>query len=206
MSAANNFLSTVLLYALILMSPGLFTANTATSVYATTVIYILGALSLWVINKKTTERPTFDPQKNVTSLKIIGWGIAGFVLVIFVQLIARLIETRWLGLPYVSENTENIAKVAKEFPIFLYAVAIGGPIMEEFVFRFSLINYLEKKITLWGAAIVSSLLFAAAHMDGHYLLYFSMGFCFFLLYKKTGSIYTAIISHGLMNLVALIFR
>jgi len=61
----------------------------------------------------------------------------------------------------------------------------------------------------WLAFVISSLLFAIAHFDGHILLYFSLGMFFSLLYYVTGNIWTSIIAHAGMNalvvIVSLIF-
>ena len=209
MSATKNFLVSVFIYALILLSPELIASaklEAATEIYLTTFSYILGAISLWLVNLKTTERPELEQKKAATTFEIISWGVIGFFLVLLIQVGIRSLEISFFGEAQPSQNTEKIVKIANQFPIFLYAVALGGPIMEEFIFRFSLTNYVAKKTNSWFAGIVSSLLFAVAHLDGHYLLYFSMGFCFFLLYKKTGSIYTSIIAHGLMNWLAILAR
>lgn len=76
--------------------------------------------------------------------------------------------------------------------------------MEEFVFRRSLIGLTETYTGFWIAAIVSSSLFSIIHQDGHFFVYFSMGFFFALLYKMTGKIWTSIIAHCGMNALVVI--
>ena len=50
--------------------------------------------------------------------------------------------------------------------------------MEEFVFRRSILGIVEKYTNFWVGAVISSLLFAFAHNDGHLLIYFFLGFSF----------------------------
>ncbi|OSP65982.1 hypothetical protein EFP6CTSP_04145 [Enterococcus faecium] len=57
----------------------------------------------------------------------------------------------------------------------------------------------------WVGAVISSLLFAFAHNDGHLLIYFFLGFFFSLEYKATGRIWTSMITHvGMNTLVVLV--
>ena len=65
-------------------------------------------------------------------------------------------------------------------PLFILATTIGGPIMEEFVFRYAFIHLIQPFTNFWIAATVSSAIFSLAHADGHFFVYFFMGF--FLLF------------------------
>ncbi|NGW67999.1 CPBP family intramembrane metalloprotease, partial [Staphylococcus aureus] len=58
----------------------------------------------------------------------------------------------------------------------------------------------------WIAATVSSAIFSLAHADGHFFVYFFMGFFFALLYKQTGKIWTSIIAHCGMNTIVIIVQ
>ena len=54
-------------------------------------------------------------------------------------------------------------------PLFILATTIGGPIMEEFVFRYAFIHLIQPFTNFWIAATVSSAIFSLAHADGHFL-------------------------------------
>ncbi|MFI3620836.1 lysostaphin resistance A-like protein [Vagococcus fluvialis] len=209
MSINKNTLWTVFAYACVLMSPVFFSKlpfipNTMLA-NLTAVMYILGAIILTVINLKTNKSNTLSEKKDDYGL-IISLGLIAIVGSFFLQMIVVLIEVFVFKMPIESENTQNIAAIIRNSPFFMLAVMIGGPIMEEFVFRFSIINFLNQKLNIWVSAIISSFLFAAIHNDGHYLRYGSLGFLFFLVYKKTGSLLTAIIAHAGMNSFVVILQ
>lgn len=209
MSINKNTLWTVFAYACVLMSPAFFSTlpfipNTMLA-NLTAVMYILGAIILTVINLKTNKSNTLSEKKDDYGL-IVSLGLIAIVGSYFLQMIVVLIEVFVFKMPIESENTQNIAAIIRNSPFFMLAVMIGGPIMEEFVFRFSIINFLNQKLNIWVSAIISSFLFAAIHNDGHYLRYGSLGFLFFLVYKKTGSLLTAIIAHAGMNSFVVILQ
>ncbi|MBO0478432.1 CPBP family intramembrane metalloprotease [Vagococcus fluvialis] len=209
MSINKNTLWTVFAYACVLMSPVFFSKlpfipNTMLA-NLTAVMYILGAIILTVINLKTNKSNTLSEKKDDYGL-IVSLGLIAIVGSYFLQMIVVLIEVFVFKMPIESENTQNIAAIIRNLPFFMLAVMIGGPIMEEFVFRFSIINFLNQKLNIWVSAIISSFLFAAIHNDGHYLRYGSLGFLFFLVYKKTGSLLTAIIAHAGMNSFVVILQ
>lgn len=209
MSINKNTLWTVFAYACVLMSPAFFSKlpfipNTMLA-NLTAVMYILGAIILTAINVKTNKSNTLSEKKDDYGL-IVSLGLIAIVGSYFLQMIVVLIEVFVFKMPIESENTQNIAAIIRNSPFFMLAVMIGGPIMEEFVFRFSIINFLNQKLNIWVSAIISSFLFAAIHNDGHYLRYGSLGFLFFLVYKKTGSLLTAIIAHAGMNSFVVILQ
>ncbi|MFW3587034.1 CPBP family intramembrane glutamic endopeptidase [Vagococcus fluvialis] len=209
MSINKNTLWTVFAYACVLMSLAFFSKlpfipNTMLA-NLTAVMYILGAIILTAINVKTNKSNTLSEKKDDYGL-IISLGLIAIVGSFFLQIIVVGIEVFVFKMPMESENTQNIAAIIRNSPFFMLAVMIGGPIMEEFVFRFSIINFLNQKLNIWVSAIISSFLFAAIHNDGHYLRYGSLGFLFFLVYKKTGSLLTAIIAHAGMNSFVVILQ
>ncbi len=77
-----------------------------------------------------------------------------------------------------SENTENIISIILQNPIFALAAMVGGPIMEEFVFRRALVGIIAKYSNIWVGVIVSAVAFAFAHSDNHLLVYILLGLFF----------------------------
>lgn len=206
MSINKNALMTVFFFLLALNSPGLFNAlnfSKSNTINGTTVMYFLGAIILYFIHLKTNKKNTLSEEKEPTQ-KIIIFGIIGIFASMLLQIILISIEISVFKQTAGSQNTTDIVEYVKKAPYFLLAVSIAGPIMEEYVFRFSLINFFNQKLDIWSSAVVSSLLFAVMHNDGHYLFYGGLGFFFFILYKKTGSIYTSMITHVGMNTVVMI--
>lgn len=209
MSINKNTLWTIFTYSCVLVSPAFisilpFIPSTMLA-DVTAVMYILGAIILMAINLKTNKSNTLSEKKDDYVL-IISLGLIAIIGSYFLQMVIVSIEYFVFNIPIESENTQNIAAIIRNSPFFMLAVMIGGPIMEEFVFRFSIINFLNQKLNIWLSAIISSFLFAAIHNDGHYLRYGSLGFLFFLVYKKSGSLLTAIIAHAGMNSIVVILQ
>ncbi|GAA0356179.1 type II CAAX endopeptidase family protein [Alkalibacterium iburiense] len=170
------------------------------------VMFSLGALGMiWIVRRQQMQfdfEDSFSQQRK----EILTWGIAGVFIALFVQNIASIIEVIVLNSPMESQNTEQIMQIVSSYPVFLILAGIAGPIMEEFVFRKAIFGMLIDKIGGIGAAVVSSLLFAFIHFDGLLLVYSSMGFVFAWLYYKTKNIWTPIIAHCLMNIMAVVLN
>lgn len=131
--------------------------------------------------------------------KAIGWGILGFFIVLFGELIGTNIEMA-LGIDYESENTETILKITDIAPIMIFSTVIFGPILEEFVFRRVIFGSLIQSQSFWISALFSGIFFAIVHLDfEHILVYTICGFIFAFLYYKTKRIITSIIAHMMLN-------
>jgi membrane protease YdiL (CAAX protease family) len=89
----------------------------------------------------------------------------------------------------------------RQQPWLILAVTIAAPVMEEIVFRGAIFGGLSGTINPLWAALISSLLFSLLHQDGHLIIYAAIGLFLCWLYRKTGSLYTTIISHAGMNLL-----
>jgi membrane protease YdiL (CAAX protease family) len=180
----------------------------ASFIWVETIDYLVGAVVLILIDRKTNEISHLEAHRS-SFFQALAWGIIGTALVLVVQFIISYV-TIILGSNPSSANTATIVTLAKVNPFFILAVAVGAPIMEELVFRKVLFGNLS---TLFGAnsnlgmtimAIVSSLAFALMHNDGHLFLYAAIGLLFCWLYHKTGRIQTSMIAHILMNAVVVL--
>lgn len=132
------------------------------------------------------------------------WALGGIVLLFVVQAIAAAIESSLFAENPHSQNTEQIVDLTKLSPYLILVVGIAGPILEEIVFRKIIFGSLYRKIGFWAAGIISSLLFAFAHMDKHILLYGLIGLTLCYLYKKTGRIIVSMFAHASMNTIVIL--
>ncbi|WP_017754993.1 CPBP family intramembrane glutamic endopeptidase [Calidifontibacillus oryziterrae] len=145
-------------------------------------------------------------EGRVSKSTAFGWTIAGIGLAFFAQVIAAQIEMK-LGIEMGSENTEILVEIAKTTPIFIIVTSVVGPIFEEIIFRQIIFGSLYRKFNFWIAAIISSLIFAAVHVDfTHILIYTAMGFVFSFLYVKTKRILVPIMAHVSMNTFVVVVR
>ena len=209
MTINKYFYFTTVTYLLVFLSPllnqGGFLSDPQ-QIALTTGFYLLGALLLLVYALRLQEVPLLERQPNSGGLVIFSWGIGGIFLAFAVQIIALLLEKFLFAIPAGSANTQNIIELVHHYPLYILAVSVGGPIMEELVFRRSLIAVLSQKIRPLYAALISAFAFAVAHQDGHLLLYFALGMTFYFLYQRTGRIWTSMLSHCLMNLLVILIN
>lgn len=168
------------------------------------VLFTLGAVGMIAIEKRNNMNFPFEQPFSKQKKDILIWGIGGIFIALFAQNIASIIETQFLGSPMESENTQMLVEVVRNYPIFILLIGVAGPVMEEFVFRKAIFGMLVDKTGGIGAAVISSLIFAFIHFDGLLLVYSSMGFVFSWLYFKTKNIWTPIIAHCLMNILAVL--
>lgn len=205
-----SFLS-IFCYGLIFISPLILASiglvkSTSELITATAVMYILGAVVLAIFYFKQREPLAIESAVKKASIpKIVIYGLVGIFVALLLQSIAVMLESVLFGEATPSENTQNIIQMIMEAPAFILATTIAGPIMEEFVFRRSILGIISRYSNFWVGAVISSLLFAFAHNDGHLLIYFFLGFFFSLEYKATGRIWTSMITHvGMNTLVVLV--
>lgn len=169
------------------------------------IFAFLGTITMIVINYKekwTPEAPIIK-ESSAPIPKVLLWGVLGFIAAILIQIVASLIEQYLFGVPTESANTENLREMTKAYPLLIFMITVFAPVMEEFVFRKAIFTQLNmSRVGLYGSAVISALLFAFIHFDGHYLLYGSLGLWFSYLYYKTNNIFTPMLAHGLMNAFA----
>ncbi|MGC5489558.1 lysostaphin resistance A-like protein [Enterococcus faecium] len=205
-----SFLS-IFCYGLIFISPLILASiglvkSTSELITATAVMYILGAVVLAIFYFKQREPLAIESAvKKASAPKIVIYGLVGIFVALILQSIAVMLESVLFGKATPSENTQNIIQMIMEAPAFILATTVAGPIMEEFVFRRSILGIISRYSNFLVGAVISSLLFAFAHNDGHLLIYFFLGFFFSLEYKATGRIWTSMITHvGMNTLVVLV--
>ena len=205
-----SFLS-IFCYGLIFISPLILASiglvkSTSELITATAVMYILGAVVLAIFYFKQREPLAIESAvKKASAPKIVIYGLVGIFVALILQSIAVMLESVLFGEATPSENTQNIIQMIMEAPAFILATTVAGPIMEEFVFRRGILGIISRYSNFWVGAMISSLLFAFAHNDGHLLIYFFLGFFFSLEYKATGRIWTSMITHvGMNTLVVLV--
>lgn len=145
--------------------------------------------------------------KKAGLLEAVGWGVLGFFLLYFGQIIAALIEVELFGIKPGSENTANITNLVEVVPWALLAVVFFGPVLEELVFRRVVFGSLNQTTNFFFATAVSALVFAAVHLDfTHLLVYFSTGLVLAFLYQKTKRIITPIIAHIMLNAFVMVLQ
>ncbi|MGV3488237.1 MAG: CPBP family intramembrane glutamic endopeptidase [Tuberibacillus sp.] len=150
------------------------------------------------------ERNLYRDSNRSNFGQSVKWVFLGIVLVYFTQIAAGIIDQLVFKASSESKNTESIMELASISPYVLLIIVIVGPILEEIVFRKIIFGQLARKTKFWIGAIISSLVFALAHADGHLIIYGSMGLVLCFLYWKTRRIVIPMIAHGTMNALAVL--
>jgi membrane protease YdiL (CAAX protease family) len=133
------------------------------------------------------------------NLSTLGIGCGMLVIGYGIILIHNLILT-FLGIAPQGEEIFNIFK-AVESPIWLFvAAAIVAPLVEEIFFRGFLFQGFRKRYGWMPALLLSSFIFAAAHLDLASLIpTFILGVILTYMYHRSNSLWPGIIFHFLIN-------
>ncbi|OLS37315.1 CPBP family intramembrane glutamic endopeptidase [Bacillus sp. MRMR6] len=155
--------------------------------------------------RKEMRKPRLDERGSSFSQSAV-WAVAGIFLALFSQALAANIE-RLIGIEMGSENTQQIMRIIESFPLAILVSSVLGPILEEIVFRKVIFGSLYKRFNFFVSALISSVIFALAHMEPqHLLLYSAMGFTFAFLYVKTKNIIVPIFAHVSMNTLVVVIQ
>ena len=112
----------------------------------------------------------------------------------------------WLGRPDVPDFMLEAFRTAVSVPVLFLAVVVAAPAFEELLFRGFLLEGLRRsRLGAAGAALITSLLFAAGHLQYDpfdMAAIFGLGLLFALMRLKSGSTWLTFGLHVLTNLVA----
>jgi len=154
-------------------------------------------------NEKVTKIEKAEPLPIGISLI---WAIGGIFLALFAQVLAANIE-KAIGIEPGSQNTKEILQLIELFPLIVLISSVIGPILEEIVFRKVIFGTLYNRLPFGVSAVISSIIFALAHMEPiHLILYTAMGFVFAFLYVQTKRIIVPIIAHVMMNTLVVLMQ
>jgi membrane protease YdiL (CAAX protease family) len=104
------------------------------------------------------------------------------------------------------EDVEEIGTVPWQVVLMVLALVVLAPLGEELLFRGLLLRALVRRMRFWPAAIISSVVFAAAHADA-YLIWpraiglVGTGIALAWLYRWRGY-WASVIAHATVNAVA----
>ncbi|HEY9812465.1 MAG TPA: lysostaphin resistance A-like protein, partial [Candidatus Sericytochromatia bacterium] len=133
----------------------------------------------------------------------ILWGFGGYFVALPLVILVSLVNQKlWQGqggsnpiLPIALENRDGIA-----LTIFFTTAAIAAPLFEEFLFRGFLLPSLTRYFPAWGAIILSSFLFAIAHLSlSEVLPLMTLGIILGVVYTRSRNLLSSILLHSLWN-------
>lgn len=119
--------------------------------------------------------------------------------------------TRWVAHGHeVTQDVKQIggaASLALRLPLALLVISLG-PLVEELLFRGALLSALLRRMHTGWAVAVSSLLFACVHLPDLGFLWYAvpnlalLGAVLAWLRLRSGSLWPAVVAHGMNNLLA----
>lgn len=142
----------------------------------------------------------FEPLRGM-KLRPIGiitilWVLLFTVLMLPVTLLLNLLTQ--LAVPNAVASTLGATTALPMWVSLLY-FAVLPALAEEFIFRGTLFQYF-RPCGLWKAALLTGLMFGLAHLNLNQFLYaFVLGIFWVMLDEATGSIYSSMLSHSLVN-------
>ncbi|BAQ62537.1 possible membrane associated protease [Geminocystis sp. NIES-3708] len=140
---------------------------------------------------------------NLTNKKWYLWGIGGYLVAIpSVFLVSILNQQLWQGRggsnPLLLLALESQDKFA--LAIFFLTASIAAPIFEEIMFRGFLLPSLTRYLPVWGAIVVSGIIFAVAHLSlAEIIPLATLGIILGIVYTRSRSLLASITLHSLWN-------
>jgi len=165
------------------------------------LLYGLVFASIWIVGIRrhgaTWSVLGFRPV-DCRSLGALLGLLAGVVLG------ANLVVRSFVHLP----RTQDLFVFGHQAPqVFLMValVLVAAPLGEELLFRGFLLQGLARRWGFWPAAVVTSAVFALAHVWPYlYVPIFIMGLAFSWLFWRTGSLWASVAAHATMNATSLV--
>ncbi|MDZ8188138.1 MAG: CPBP family glutamic-type intramembrane protease [Nostoc sp. ChiSLP02] len=131
------------------------------------------------------------------------WGLGGYCAALPIVVIVSLINQQlWQGqggsnplLQLALESQDGVA-----LAVFFFTAAIAAPFFEELLFRGFLLPSLTRYLPVWGSIIVSSLLFAIAHLSlSEILPLTALGIVLGVVYTRSRNLLSSMLLHSLWN-------
>ncbi len=137
----------------------------------------------------------------------LGLLVLSATLVLIISYLYDAITTKF-GISSPTNLDQLIAEYHQApitITLTLVAAVLVAPICEELFFRSFLLQGLRATMPTWAAIVVSSLIFAAVHLQGgSFLLLFVLALCLGVLRVATRSVWPGVILHTLNNALAFI--
>jgi uncharacterized protein len=131
------------------------------------------------------------------------WGLGGYCAALPIVVVVSLINQQlWQGqggsnplLQLALESQDGVA-----LGIFFSTAAIAAPFFEEILFRGFLLPSLTRYLPVWGSILISSLLFAIAHLSlSEILPLTALGIVLGVVYTRSRNLLAPMLLHSLWN-------
>ncbi|HEY9815229.1 MAG TPA: type II CAAX endopeptidase family protein, partial [Candidatus Obscuribacterales bacterium] len=174
---------------------------------AYTLTYYLSMSSLGLLVLYLSIRSYFPLPKNWFRFSLgdrwLAWGVGGYFVALPLMIVVSLLNQQiWQGqggsnplLQIVLEEGDPIS-----LSIFFFTASIAAPVFEELLFRGFLLSSLTRYFPVWGAIVVSGLVFAIAHLSLSEVLPLTLLGCILgVVYTRSRNMLAPMVLHSLWN-------
>lgn len=159
--------------------------------------FIPTAIYLKISGSDITELLRFEHKSAAVTILGIITGVAICFLANYPSNLVRMLFEQ-VGVDTPGQGLETSFDLGSSW-VYILAVVILAPVIEEFVFRGVMLSKLEKYGTGF-AIITSSIIFAIAHLDISIAVFaFFCGLCCGFIYTRTRNLWAAIAIHMINN-------
>lgn len=142
----------------------------------------------------------FEPLRGM-KLRLIGMPTILWTMLLSLLLLPVMALLNLLTQFLVPNAAAAMLGASTSLPLWvsLLYFAVLPPVVEEFIFRGVLFQYF-RPCGLWKTALLTGLMFGLAHLNLNQFLYaFAIGIFWTMLDEATGSVFSSMISHGIVN-------
>ncbi|MGK7945632.1 MAG: lysostaphin resistance A-like protein, partial [Microcystaceae cyanobacterium] len=167
------------------------------------LLMTIGGLSVLYFSIKAFFPLPSDWFNFKLNFKDLLWGIGGYLVALpLVVLISLINQQIWQG-QGGSNPLLSLALESQDFVvlgIFFFTASIAAPFFEEMMFRGFLLPSLTAYFPVWGAILVSGLIFALAHLNlSEVLPLLVLGIVLGFVYSRSRNLLSSMLLHSLWN-------
>lgn len=160
--------------------------------------FILFVIYLF-IRKKEEEKESI---LKIFCFKKIKWSTAIMVVIFTLLIMPLTVVVNSISMFFVDNTMMEMSAMLMDLSFFelLMLVAVVPAILEEIVFRGMVYGSYRRSGYLWTAILISAVVFGLRHMNINQALYASLlGVMMALLVEATGSIWSSVLCHFIIN-------
>lgn len=171
-----------------------FELDMITNIFISEAMLIVPAFFMLLFSKeKVTSALSVRKMKWSTVFGVVAFTMASSPLITLVNLASQLFVENT-----ISANSEQFLSLHPLLLVFF--VGVLAPVCEEVVFRGAIFGGMKKEGNVFKAILASGLLFGLLHMNINQASYaFVIGVLLGFLVEATGSIFSSILFHVLVN-------
>ena len=184
-------------------------AGQAKAIYTLVYYALMASTGLFVLYRAVKPyRPLPEGWFRLTGKGWLLWGLGGYFVALPLMFAVSLLNQQfWQGqggsnplLQIVLEEGDPVALL-----IFFFTAAVAAPVFEEILFRGFLLPSLTRYLPVWGAILVSGLIFALAHLSfSEVLPLATLGVVLGFVYTRSRGLLASMLLHSLWNSVTMV--